>query len=700
VDTRRYQLGLSRRTLQLLQLKRDAHAARLLCNTPTNREAYREANRTAQAAVKRNVQDYARKQAAVASELLSKHRSREFSQHVKRMAGRSKPRAPIQVLRDKGGGMQHGREGVLRVFTEHFSALLGGGKALTPETQQEIEGMVRAVEASHGGVVAAAVCEEPTVAEVCKCIKALRNAATPGEDGIDAVLLKANPVMVSWLHRVVTVVWRSGHAPVAWKRALVIPLHKKGEHCVPGNYRGISLLSIPGKVYATILLHRVSATVEPQLHEAQCGFRPGRGTVDAMFVLRTVAAKCGEFQCCLAQAFIDLAKAYDTINRWALWKVLALYGVHPKLIALLQDLHVGTQAAVRMDGQVGPTFEVSEGVRQGCVIAPLLFNVFMDFVVKQALARMPPGCGVQMCVRQGGGVPEASGGTSFERIVMLLYADDMVLLSHDPHELVVMLHVMDDVALEYGMCINASKTEVMVGCGEPPPEVVLSGGPVKLSQEFKYLGSWMVAEGGVGREVEVRRARALGVFASFGKFWGNKHLRLGDKVAVYRACVVPHLVYGAEAWNFKAADIARLEVAHSSCLRRLMHAKRSEHHTLEHIRGECGCSSLALMVAHGVLRWWGHVARMPFARYPSVAMRLAPALGKRPRGRPRQPHKSTFESVLKSVGMQHIGGNWQDLAQDRVGWRRMVKESLIVAPEASKPLRVNPPRAAKNGHTL
>jgi hypothetical protein len=541
---------------------------------------------------------------------------------------------------------------------------------------------------------------EPTFDDVRRCVKALRNAATPGEDGIDAVLLKASTVMMEWLHRVITVVWRSGRAPVEWKRALVVALHKKGERCVPGNYRGISLLSIPGKVYAMLLLERVSATVEPKLHEAQCGFRPGRGTVDAMFVLRSVAAKCNEYQCCLAQAFIDLAKAYDTINRWALWKVLEHYGVHAKLIALLQDLHVGTQAAVRMDGEVGPWFEVSSGVRQGCVIAPLLFNVFMDFVVKEALSRMPTGCGVQMCLRRGKEVPEASAGNPFERIVMLLYADDMVLLSHDPHQLVAMLHVMDEVALKFGMCINASKTEVMVTGGEPPAEVVLSGGPVKVSQEFKYLGSWMVAEGGVGREVEVRRAKALGVFASFGKLWGNKFLRLHDKVAVYKACVVPHLVYGAEAWNFRAADIARLEVAHSLCLRRLMHAKRSEHHTLEHIRGVCGCSSLELIVAQGVLRWWGHVARMSPTRYPSMAMRLAPVLGQRPCGRPRQPHRSTFEGVLKGVGMQQIGSDWLDRAQDRVGWRRMIKGLQIATPEVRRPTRVNPPRAAKNGHTL
>ena len=174
---------------------------------------------------------------------------------------------------------------------------------------------------------------------------------------------------------------------------LVVPLYKnKGAKDVPGNYRGISLLSIPGKVYAAILLHRVTARVESQLSEAQCGFRKGRGTVDAIYVLRCLGAACAEHDTCLAKAYIDLTKAYDSINRWALWKVLHLYKVHPKLIALLEDLHTGTTTAVRLDGRVGSAFGVTAVVRQGCVAAPMLFNVFMDHIVKQALERMPAGC--------------------------------------------------------------------------------------------------------------------------------------------------------------------------------------------------------------------------------------------------------------------------------------------------------------------
>jgi hypothetical protein len=131
------------------------------------------------------------------------------------------------------------------------------------------------------------VTEELTLSEVTDCVKKLHNTAAPGEDGITSPLLKECSTTVCWLHWVILAVWRLGQASVAWKRALVVLLYKgKGSHQCSDNYRGISLFSIPGKVYAMLLMHRVSRVVEPKLLEARCGFRSGRGTIDAMFVLR------------------------------------------------------------------------------------------------------------------------------------------------------------------------------------------------------------------------------------------------------------------------------------------------------------------------------------------------------------------------------------------------------------------------------
>jgi hypothetical protein len=184
----------------------------------------------------------------------------------------------------------------------------------------------------------------PSLQEVVDAIAALRHAAAGGADNIVAPLLKSGLFMAQWLHRVIVAVWMSGKAPVDWKRALIAPLFKgKGSARDATNHRPISLLSIPGKVYALILLHCVSDQADSQLLESQSAFRSKRGLSDASYTLRSIMYKSYRHkQLSLYLAFIDLRKACDSIPRGALWRVLSAYGVEPKIIELLADLHLHT----------------------------------------------------------------------------------------------------------------------------------------------------------------------------------------------------------------------------------------------------------------------------------------------------------------------------------------------------------------------
>jgi hypothetical protein len=259
------------------------------------------------------------------------------------------------------------------------------------------------------------------------------------------------------------------------------------------------LLSIPGKVYALVIMARISGHIDAQLSDCQSAFRKGRGLTDSLFTIRMIKSKCVEFGQPLHMAFVDLRKAYDSEPRDALWRVLRVYGVHKKLVELLEDLHTGTQAAVRMGGGLSEWFDVQSGVRQGCVIAPLLFNIYIDFVVKQALARMPEGCGVELAYHCDGQLHRVKYGVAscMERVSVLMYADDMVLLSKDAEELAVMLQTMDKVSAGLGMRINASKTEIMSLAAAnaqqvAAPVVQISEGEVKQVSSFKYLAAcWM-----------------------------------------------------------------------------------------------------------------------------------------------------------------------------------------------------------------
>ena len=123
--------------------------------------------------------------------------------------------------------------------------------------------------------------------------------------------------------------------------------HKKKDWKDCKNYRRISLLSIPGKVLTLVLLERLQVVIEPQLSEAQCGFRKGRGTVDQIWVMRQVMEKAAEYRTPIHLCFIDLNKAYDSVDHAAMVAVLRLYGVPQKLVEIIEDLYAGTWCHVR-----------------------------------------------------------------------------------------------------------------------------------------------------------------------------------------------------------------------------------------------------------------------------------------------------------------------------------------------------------------
>ena len=133
-----------------------------------------------------------------------------------------------------------------------------------------------------------------------------------------------------------------------------------------------------------------------------------------------------------------------------------------------------------------------------------------------------------------------------------------------------MLRVVDEVASEYGMTINAAKTEIQIqhtaSSHAPAPTVTLSGGEVKAAQEFKYLGGWTQEDWGMEKEIEARRGRGMGVFQRFSRVWANRKLKVAHKMAVYNSFVMPHFLYGSETWNCTATQLHALETAHTCLL--------------------------------------------------------------------------------------------------------------------------------------
>ena len=160
--------------------------------------------------------------------------------------------------------------------------------------------------------------------------------------------------------------------PQEWRDALLVPIPKKGDLTQCDNWRGISLLDVVGKLFTKVVQVRLQRVAEEVLPDSQCGFRAGRGCADMVFCTRQLVKKAREHNTTLYLLFIDLRKAYDSVPREALWQVLRKYGVPPSLVNIIRSLHDGMKAEVTVDGAITPEIEVTNGLRQGCTIAPTL----------------------------------------------------------------------------------------------------------------------------------------------------------------------------------------------------------------------------------------------------------------------------------------------------------------------------------------
>ena len=207
--------------------------------------------------------------------------------------------------------------------------------------------------------------------EVKGGVQKLKMRKVPGICGIVPEMLKAGgEVVIEWLTEVFNVAWNEGMAPSDWRNAVIVPVYKKGRRLDCTNYRGISLMSVVGKVFARILNEREKLVTADKVMDEQGGFRAGRGSNDQIFAVKQLVEKSTEKDKKIYMAFVDLEKAYDNVSREKLWKVLDEYGVKGRLLKATQALYMDGRARVKVREMESELFGVHRGVRQGCTLSP------------------------------------------------------------------------------------------------------------------------------------------------------------------------------------------------------------------------------------------------------------------------------------------------------------------------------------------
>ena len=332
----------------------------------------------------------------------------------------------------------------------------------------------------------------PSFDEVERAILRLKDNKAVGHDNIPAEVIKyAGCALHRRLHNFILDCWSAKCLPQLWKNANIILVHKqKGDRAEFGNSRGISLLSVAGKVLAKIMLTRLlEHVVDLVLPESQCGFRRGRSTIDMIFDARQLQEKCREQHQDLYLAFVDLTKAFDTVNRDLLWNILRKFGCPP----ILQQFHNGMCAQVVMAGSQSSRFPVEVGVKQGCVLAPIIFNLLLVAITLVSHRELESSDCVGIEHRLDGGLfnlrrLQAKTKTSSAMISALQYADDAAFPSHTADGLQHSLDVMSETYLRAGLIINTTKTEILSTKSPDAPTFSISGNRLKKLRKFYLLG--------------------------------------------------------------------------------------------------------------------------------------------------------------------------------------------------------------------
>jgi len=451
-------------------------------------------------------------------------------------------------------------------------------------------------------------------------------------------------------------------------------LYKKSDRSNCNNYRGISLLSHAGKVLLKIVANRLSDYCEAHgiLPDEQCGFRPERSTVDMLFVVRRLQELARRRRIPLYMCFVDLQKAYDSVDRELLWKVLARAGAPEEMIAVIRQFHDGMQAQVRMDdGELSDWFEVTQGLRQGCVLSPLLFNIFFAAAIEVVLVRFSEDDTIlkdMVYLEEEDGV---GAGTPLERarraVWGMLYADDAGVVSRSQQGLTRMMTIIVEVLGSFGLTVSEKKTETLLMRAPekqptkgrtPPPPLVIEAAGQKYAQtaQFRYLGGLVNEDGELTQEINHRSRAAWACIRRFSReLFDRPRAPWRLKVRLLRAEAMEALLYGCMTWAPRRDHYRLLRRTHHRLLLRVIgyRRERGTYRQLSYAQAlkKTGCQSVEATIRQRRLLFAGAMARQPAGRLPKRLMEGKLVGGEDPgKGRPEQNWMDCLKDDFQAFG--------------------------------------------------
>lgn len=400
-----------------------------------------------------------------------------------------------------------------------------------------------------------------TYAEMRDTLKDLSNSEALGVDGLPSGAYKyAPPSLAVWLTVFVNACVSHQFIPSQVLKVIIIPLLKSKlkDPTMSANYRPIAIATILSKIIEKILLYRL----EMFLYTAdnQFGFKKSHSTEMCVWALKNVIDYYTSRSSPVYLCFLDASKAFDRVNYWKLFRKLLDRNTPKYLVNLLVFWYSHQEFLVRWGNRMSGSFKTSNGIRQGGILSPYLYNAYTD-ELSNALSGVGIGCNIHnKCINS------------------LSYADDMVLIAPTANALQKLINKCHSFATQHDIIYNTTKTECMI---IPPKNskvnylqsVELGGYQLKFVNRFVYLGHVITTD----RTDDEAIQKQLGKLNSVGNCIIRKFTFCTREVILELFRSYCYSLYCNSLWsNYRIATINKLRVCHNDILKRLLGIHRWE----------------------------------------------------------------------------------------------------------------------------
>lgn len=484
--------------------------------------------------------------------------------------------------------------------------------------------------------------EPPTTNELVSTIKKLKCGKSSNDIPVEYIKHSLeSKKFVDEITKLFETIWVTKAIPSNWSHSKLITLWKgpsKGKADDPTTYRGIQIGSSLCKIMITIIINRLQEWYEQQLMDQQQGFRSARGTTDGIYITKRIQQITSKMKKATPILFVDLTAAFDHVERkWLFATIEKRFpnGAGHELVELLKALYSYTTTALAENPE--DKFELNVGVRQGGAESPMLYNLYMDFVMRIFLTECKAK-GIKF-LRLKYNIPELASRTGKSAIGNFIvdwcgYADDLLLVFDNEDSLRRGVKLLDDVFRRYRLNINISKTKTMILNQQyeekqyPTTISSLRGIHLDNVTSYHYLGCEIkYDEASTGEtELNLRADAADCKFYSLSRNLFNMKIQLKTRILMLNSLVRSIIVYACQTWSLTNTQLNRLNSQYVSFIRKMVKGgyKRKPDswsfvHTNENLLKMAKTMSLTEYVQRQQLKYFGHIVR---ADNSSIVKRL------------------------------------------------------------------------------